>query len=477
MAIFLILLFVLNGSMSWAQLLSDSIPYPFYDVQDKGENQVMAINDGMAALELRIQMIRKAQKRIEVEYFIFNDDMAGKVIARELIGAAHRGVKVRVLIDKAKPVFRFNESFAKAMYENGVEVRYYNSVPIYRLSTVQYRNHRKLLSIDDHEAITGGRNIGEDYYDLSVKFNFNDRDIYVKGPIAQTMRRSFDEFFEHKISERPKFPATVSKDVDSFFQETAQELEIRNRASIVGGKILSETKLHHCPVTTFSTDAPGADFRARWDKNFDMNFKFLRKTLHDKIMAIDKSLLISSPYMINNKHTRKAMNHLLDKGVKIDIYTNSLASTDAVYVAANLYVDVFKWRRKGIGVYLHDGKWFPENEETPEEFQQAKWGSHDKTQVYETTDYSEVMIGTYNMDNRSNFYNAEMALFCRGNDEFSKEVTANIMNRIKNGLIIHENKTATDRNGKRISVYGTTKEDLLLMRAISLPSWLLRFLL
>ena len=478
---------------AWAQpLLSDDIPHPFYAIHTQGENKVMPIHNGHAALQLRLEMIRRAKKTIEAEYFIYNVDVAGKIFTRELVEAAKRGVKVRLLVDRSKPIFVLDEYYADELIKQGVEVKYYNTAPLYKISTIQFRNHRKLLTVDDEEALTGGRNIADDYFDLSLRFNFNDRDIYVKGPLAKVMRESFDAFFDHKISKKPKTPRAPSKSdkstvhvyyakkragAQSFLLETDEEKYVRGQVEAVGGKILAATKLYDCPVATFSTDGPGATFFSRLSHMYDERYRFLRKTLFDKLSAVDKSVILSSPYLINNRNSRAVMNGLLEKGVDMTLYTNSLASTDAVYVAANLYKDMFTWRRRGMKVFLHDGTWPEEDIELPQGVKDAVWGTHDKTQIYETQKYTEVMIGTYNIDNRSNFYNSEMAVFCRGNDEFTKNVKDEIFKRAHQGIEINEDGSATDRAGERHSVYGSSKRGLLLMKMLALPSWLLKFLL
>ena len=404
------------------EFLAQVIPHPYIAHHNNSENEVMQITSGMAALQQRIEMIRRAKRRIEVEYFIYNTDLAGKISTRELVDAARRGVKVRILIDKSKPIFEFGEAYAKTLADQGIEVRYYNKAPMVRVSTVQFRSHKKMISIDDREAITGGRNIGDDYFDLSPKFNFNDTDIYVRGPIVKTMREAFDKYFEHKISERPVLPAEKSEKALSFLSESKEETKTRELLKRVGGKILAETKLHVCPETTFVTDAPGANFFQRLNPKFDEKYKFIRKVLFDKLSRVEKSVLLSTPYLLANKHSNALMKGLLKRNIDITVYTNSLASTDAVYVAANLYYDVFKWTRKGIQIYLHDGLFVNNNPEVPEASKKARWGTHSKVQVYENHNSSEAMIGTYNVDNRSNFYNSEMAIFCKGNDEFTQEV-------------------------------------------------------
>lgn len=477
----LLLAFSLLSLNLWGQSrLSDKIPYPFFAEHSRGENTLINVDSGIVAFKLRLEMIRRAQRSIELEYFIYNTDMAGKILTRELIQASQRGVKVRLLIDKSAPIFQFDEYYAKELKERGLEVRYYNPAPLYQVSTVQFRNHRKLMVIDDQEALTGGRNIGDDYFDLSHHFNFNDRDLYVKGSMARVMRESFDKYFEHPITERPTFPSSGKKYLqktqaaESFLEESAEEMLVRAR---IEEQDLSRLQEHVCPETTFSTDAPGARFTARLKRSFSDNHRFLRKTLFDKIVSVDKKFLISSPYVINNKESRELFKLLREKNVDIDVYTNSLGSTDAAYVAANLYLGIKGWIRKGVNVYLHDGKWLNEDPNTPEEIRKARWGTHDKSMIFESATGSEIMVGTYNVDNRSNFYNSEMAVFCRGNEELTQEIRSNIMGRAHKGLKVHSDGKATDREGKSVSMHGADKSDVLKMRLITLPSWLLRFLL
>lgn len=457
------------------------IPHPFYVNDKSGDNQVMSILDGYAAFQLRLEMIRRAQKNIEVEYFIYNTDMAGKILSRELVEAAKRGVKVRILIDKSKPIFKFTSEYAKAMAEKNVEVRYYNNAPLLKISSVQFRNHRKLLSVDDVEAITGGRNIGDDYFDLSHEFNFNDTDIYVKGPIVKTMRESFDTYFDHKISERPNIESALDekeiKATEEFLAESEEELRIKERLATFGKQKLETLKLHSCPDITYVTDAPGARFRNRILPGFVDKYKFVRKTLFDKLNEVDKSVIMSSPYMLINKHAKKLKKMLLKKNVSLTVYTNSLASTDAIYVASNLYFDVYRWIEKGVQVHLHDGKNIGVNENLEEEVKNARWGTHSKVQIYESTNFTEAAIGTYNIDNRSNFYNSEMMIFCRGNNEFTAQVKSEVEYHIHKGIQINLDGTAQDRDGNKKDVFGSSRKGLIIMNLIFLPSWLLKFLL
>lgn len=268
-----------------AILLSNAIPHPYYDVQsskDGKDNYLTILNSGIASLQARIDLIRSAQKNIEVEYFIYALDDSSKIISSELAKAAKRGVQVRVLIDKSAAVFELDKYYAKAMSEVGIDVRYYNTASLLRISSINFRNHRKLISADDERAITGGRNIEDDYFDLSKHYNFLDRDVLVEGPIAKTMRESFDEYYNHRITKTPKLPKmppakikrrtsrhgkwrTVVRDnsknvakyerkieiARSFLVQDIKTKELLERVEIVSRPILDSKKAHLCPETTF----------------------------------------------------------------------------------------------------------------------------------------------------------------------------------------------------------------------------------
>lgn len=457
-----------------------NIPYPFYVVSG-AQNEVRVLEDGITALHLRVEMIRRAKKNIEVEYFIFNTDTAGKIILNELIAAAKRGVKVRILVDKSFTVLKLKFNMAKELASHNVKLRYYNPAAIYQISSSNFRNHRKLISVDDKEAITGGRNMGDDYYDLSTHFNFNDRDIHIQGPMARAMRDSFDSYYNHEISERPDLtqavPARDAAAAKAALREGPAEVAARNRMATVGRNVLANLQGYNCPELTYATDAPGGDFGNRIDPDYSGNFRHLRKVLRDRLLKVDDRLIISSPYMIHNSRTEELFAGLVAKKVKIHIYTNSLASTDAIHVAANMYLGLQDWLNKGVNVYLHDGHWPGLNPQTPVAIRNAHWGTHAKTQIYESKNSTEVMIGSYNVDNRSNFYNNELAVFCKGSPAFTGEVKRGIVALTQKGLRIRKNNTAVDRHGKVKNVYGASQTEVIKMKAATLPSWLLKFLL
>ena len=458
--------------------LSSQIPYPYHAVHSNKQNWVRFVDDGIEALQIRIDMVRRAKKTIEAEYFIYSLDTAGKIFSKELIAAAKRGVKVRLLIDKSQPVFVFSEPYAQLMRSYGIDVRYYNTAPLWRISSIQFRNHRKLLAIDDLESITGGRNIADEYFDMHHEFNFNDADVYVYGPMSKVMRESFDLYFDNKITDVPAAAKAYPQEVSDFFYQTTElEKDAIKRIDQARAKGF-QYKMHNCPVTTFSSDAPGANFFKRIQPGFADKYRYFRKTLFDKIATVDKKLTISSPYIIESDDYDDLFDRVLANGAKVDLYTNSLGSTDAVYVAANMYLDVDDWREKSATVTLHDGTWIPKNQDVPEYVRKARSGLHSKVHIYESTYGSEVMVGTFNVDHRSDFYNTEMGIFCAGSESFTKEVLQALNRDQYYGLKVSQDaKSAVNYQGKIVSVYGTDVSKVKDMKKLTPIYWLLRDLL
>lgn len=426
-------------------------------------------------------MIARAEKNIEVEYYIYDMDRSGKLMTLELIKAAKRGVKVRMLLDYFLGGKSFNPYLAAEVAKFGIEVKYYNDASWLRISTVHFRNHRKLLSVDDKEAITGGRNIGDHYFNLAHDINYDDRDIILKGDIVKTMRESFDAYFADDIAALPKkYKKPSSKKVSAakaLLMENEEDVALRKAIREMAKKQSVHRRPYTCPELTYSTDAPGAKFLDRIKKGYKENFRFVRKTFMDKILPIDKQLTISSPYFIPNKRNRYLLESLLEKDVKVVFHTNSLASTDAIFMSANLYLRAKSWVKKGLELFLHDSKsveMYPGLEGGTEA---RIRGTHAKTHIYETHDYSEIMVGTYNFDNRSDFYNSEMAIFCKGNNELTEDLRTDLDMRMRNGIKINSDFKGVDRNGNHIHVSGTTKERFLKMKLLQAPSKLIDFLL
>ncbi len=517
------ILIVLNTSASEEEVnLPEALTYPFYYRHDAskensvGKHKVKLLEDGLESLQKRFDIIRRAKETIEVEYFIYNLDKAGRLLTHELIEAAKKGVKVRIIVDKSIAVFKMNDYIAKELAQFGhddkkIEIKYYNATK--DVTKGQFRTHRKLITVDGEEAIIGGRNIGEEYFDMSPEFNFHDRDVYVKGPVVKAIIDTFNKFWIDKITFKPDritpytmphrrdydFNSVVEKNAyrkakrrwhrwnkqtkkaKEFVTRTEEDLKILAKIEEKTRGTIKSLKSYSCPNLTFASDLPGArrtslreigrENRLEWTDEH----KALRKVIDYKLKGLEKELLVDSPYLITNKIARELIAYLEDRDVGFTLYTNSLASTDAIYVAANFYSWGEYKRRKGMKVYLHEGEFFGEKDTLFEDAKLSKWGTHSKTHIY---DNKEVMIGTYNIDNRSNYFNAEMALFCAGDQDFVDEVKDKIEYRMHQGIRMISKTKAIDKNGNEVSAHGKVSLfGKIVMKLISPLSIALRYLL
>jgi putative cardiolipin synthase len=134
-------------------------------------------DQGAASFHRRLELIQSAKKSIALEFFIYDVDEASRLLTQALMKKAGEGVQVRILVDFSAPVFKLKPAYAAVLGKAGVAVRYYNTSAFYRLVSIQHRSHRKLLIIDGETVLTGGRNVANDYFDLSDHYNFLDSDL------------------------------------------------------------------------------------------------------------------------------------------------------------------------------------------------------------------------------------------------------------------------------------------------------------
>ncbi|WP_372017345.1 phospholipase D family protein [Pseudoxanthomonas sp. 10H] len=174
----------------------------------------LILDKGGDALLARINLIRSATRRIDLQTYIFDKDDSARLVIDELLAAARRGVRVRVLIDQLSAIADLQVLAALSGAHRNLELRIYN--PTFNLAMPNYmhysasviccfrrfnqRMHNKLLVIDDAVGISGGRNYQDDYYDWDAEYNFRDRDVLVAGPVVREMERNFAEYWSDQRS-------------------------------------------------------------------------------------------------------------------------------------------------------------------------------------------------------------------------------------------------------------------------------------
>jgi putative cardiolipin synthase len=400
--------------------------------------EMTIINSGSASLKKRLQMIEGAQRTIEAEFFIYNIDQAGRLFTQALVKKAGQGVKVRILVDYGFPIGKLDPYYATALAKAGVEVRYYNPNLSFELFKGQFRSHRKTLIVDDSEAMTGGRNIADEYFDLAADYNFLDRDVSVKGPMAKAVRASFDRFWNSNMTKTPEKTVLPEKsqyglgdyvgggdeqavfqryknDLNRYQKETARANDYltqndKDRSVLKNLKAMNTGSLqsHTCMDSVFAADMPGIGQKSR----------VLFEEIKYQVLQAHESIDVESPYFVLSPEGMETFK-LLQKRAQLNVYTNSLNSTDAIYTTAVFYPNISQLIQLGMNVYIYHGKSLNGHDTLLKEAQDARWGIHAKSAVI---DKETIMVGTFNVDPRSHNINAEMAIMCRNNKALAKDV-------------------------------------------------------
>ena len=346
------------------------------DADRAGQHHALIIDHGQDALLARIHLIRAARERIDLQTYIYDDDDSARLVLRELIAAARRGVKVRVLMDQLTAMKSARTLAALAGVHANFEAKLYN--PVLDRGYLRYsdyllaglccfrqlnqRMHSKLLLVDDRVGITGGRNYQDDYYDWDSDYNFRDRDLLMTGPVTADMRDNFEAFWRSRRS----VPVEQLRDVAAIIRrEGVPEISRRayshperarlmqadaNDAALLEQRLVAPAM----PVSGVSfvadlpqkhrDDAPASGASAAPSTS----------ALRELVEGTQEELLMQTPYLVFSDHAQDMFTRMHDRPhpPRVVVSTNSLAATDAfmVYALSHKYKRRYL-RRFGFEIY------------------------------------------------------------------------------------------------------------------------------
>ena len=380
-------------------------------VRSHQPHQVALLDVGFDSLATRLHMIESAKQSIELEFFIYEIDEASRVITQALARKAAQGVKVRILVDFARPVFKLAPHYARTLEAAGVQVRYYNTSGIARFFAAQHRTHRKLLVVDRQTAIIGGRNIGDDYFDLSKHYNFLDSDLKIEGEVAAAIVDSFELYWNSDwVTKSQDVSDSATAGPDLLTPPSADEQALgaelaRHQPSPVGST---------CNDIEFVTDYPGSGVENR--KVFT--------AISGLVKEAKSHITVESPYLVLREDGIGLLSSVVQRGVKLKFLTNTLQSTDAFYAVASLTDTLPRLQLPNLEVWGYDGRPLKQNDRAPAS---TRWGVHAKRAVF---DDRTVVVGTYNMDPRSANLNSELIVICRNNPTLAATMTQSLQARL-----------------------------------------------
>jgi cardiolipin synthase C len=407
------------------------------DAHSTAPHTLTHFDQGAASFHRRLQLIESAKQSIALEFFIYNVDEAARLLTQALMKKAREGVRVRILVDFSAPVFELKPAYARVLGEAGVTVRYYNTSALYRVISTQHRSHRKLLIIDGETVLTGGRNIANDYFDLSDRYNFLDSDLEVSGPIVKTVLESFDVYWNSHLSTDPAPDPSPNSEAETFVLPNDRDLAVIGKVRAAGEAYWKSHTSHECRDLRFVTDFPNHGEASR--KVFN--------AIVEELGRAKREAVVESPYFVIKSGGYAALEDLHTRGVHVRVLTNSLASTDASYAVAALYPRLGSLADTGLTLFAYNGKPSP-GQSTDVGGGSGRWGVHSKRGVI---DGDTTLLGTYNMDPRSANLNSELMFVCRGQHALAAEVLASIAARealsarvIERGAIVHRSALLGD---------------------------------
>ena len=395
------------------------------DEVGKNLSGIRLLISGEEALASLITLADHAERTLDIQYYIIHQDESAALLLHHVRLAADRGVRVRVLVDDLNTAGE-DRRFMHLGEHRNIEVRVFNPFPGGRFATwtrilasatdmrrINHRMHNKLFVADNALAITGGRNIGDQYFTRDQHNNFIDLDVVAAGPIVPELSDSFDAFWNSKyaypiasVASATEPEADSPPPVERAIPPDAEWLKNELDAGHVQLTWVPATVLADGPAKIASETSPDEEVTIAND-------------ITTLMLTAKHELIVISPYFIPGKEGVDLFATLVQRGVRIRILTNSLASTDSplVHTGYSRYrVALLK-----LGVELSEVRpKLGQKRARFHPFSSSNASLHAKALVI---DQKTVFIGSMNMDARSAHTNSELGLVMRS-PEIAHQVTS-----------------------------------------------------
>jgi putative cardiolipin synthase len=381
--------------------------------------------DGFAA---RMQMIKAAQRTLDVQYYIFTADSTGLLVTDALLAAADRGLHVRILIDDGETTAGDEQILVLAAHPQ-IEVRIFNPF-VYRghlrlvrnieflleARRLDYRMHNKLFVADNATALIGGRNIGDAYFQIDPDAQYADDDVFVGGPLVRKLSGTFDEYWNSALAipvealhgGRPS-KAKLARErqrLDEYLRRVRQSgADYIKRAEqgdpfagIIDGRL--PLAWSQGEVVCDSPDKKQA---------LEGSGRLMYGPIVGAAEAVTSELIMVTPYLVPTPEEMHLLHGLRQKNVRVRILTNSLSSTNEL--AAHTGYARYRKQLLREGVELYELRSMLGNSrgsgQSAKMSGYGNFGLHAKLFVF---DRKKLFAGSMNFDQRSRRLNTETGL-------------------------------------------------------------------
>ncbi len=343
--------------------------------------KVIFLDDPVTSLQQRILMMREAAKTLDIAMYIYGNDEVSAQTLLEIHHAAKRGVKIRLLIDDLNNWVP--TEILSFLASQGVSIRFFNRFQLKYPMDNLVRMHTKLTIADNQKYILGGRNIDNTYFYIGDQTNFRDREIYIAGPSAISARKAFEDlWFCSLLSTRNSFGVELrtkyGNDVQIYFNKLLTAPMLTNE--MIARRLGQVQKFYCDEVKIIADKIHSAKYQEKKTTAYIIRL----------IEQAEKEILIESPYIVFSQEIYNAFQRAVDRGVKVQILTNSMNTSDSYFVLPVYFKERDQLIKLGFDIM---------------EFQGAQQYLHSKMFVF---DRKHLVIGSYNLDNFSTKINTEI---------------------------------------------------------------------
>lgn len=395
-----------------------------------GNSGFRIIQAGADGFLIRMQMINAAERTLDLQYFIFHGDETGRLLTAALLRAADRGVRVRVLIDDGETE-PGDEQLAALQAHKSIEIRIFNPFSyrghnklfratefMFNASRLDYRMHNKLMVVDNSIALLGGRNIGDQYFQVNPESQFADDDVFSVGPIVQQLSATFDEFWNYELSipidalydGQPSHAALKEHRADlqsETRQKKAEGVDYVKRVAsgepfngIISGRL--PLAWAHAQLVSDSPD------KKKVEKGEKVG-RLMQRGVAKAAIAVQSELLMVSPYLIPGDDGMRIFQNLRRRNVHVRILTNSLESSTVLPAQAGYMHYREALLRDGVEIY-EIRSLLGNTKGSGQTAAISRFGNYSLHGKLFVLDRKRLFIGSMNFDQRSMHLNTEIGL-------------------------------------------------------------------
>ena len=385
---------------------------------------------GPAAFLARLAIVELAERSLDLQYYIWQPDTVGKLLMASVLRAAERGVRVRLLIDDIGSAAKDRTLLLLDEHPN-IEVRLFNPAAnrsarslwlVTDFSRVNRRMHNKSITADSQFTIVGGRNIGDEYFEAGSTLDYADLDALVIGAAVADVSTSFDRYWNSpvvyaitELSSNVPAPGEAAHALAALQEYARAQKETPYGDAVRASALATEIREGRVAFSP-ATIAVAADDPIKVELRGTDRSKNLLPQLAPQFDGTRESLVLVSPYFVPRSGGVERLRRMRERGVRVRVLTNGLASTDVLPVFAKYK----KYRRQlleaGVELYEvdpthgHDGPAGPlrtADRTLAPGASGPRAALHGKVLVF---DCREFFVGSMNLDPRSAFTNTEIGI-------------------------------------------------------------------